>query len=718
MHKRKVPFIEQRQKTECGLCCVAMISSYYNHEVTVNELQTELETGRDGTSFTQLADLLEAKGFKTNGYKVNGSIEKLPKDMLPAIVFWNKSHFVVLESVGGTHCSVLDPEYGRMRYRIDEFNHHFTKYLLTVDKTNQVENRKVKEDYSKIYKMIFKLDWSSISLVVTTLLMYMLSVAMPVLIRNVVNDLSNSAWEFVYKKSLSLLLMFSLFYLIISSLREFSSINLENSIDRRMNETTISKLFRLPYDFFSKRSKGDLVYSLNSLPNIRSLFTSRLLMGSLDLGVIVIGLIYLLRTDLLIGALTIGLVGVSLSLLFLTRTRIDQNNRAVILSQNILENKQIEIIYSMLGIKMEGFEEEVHQQWQNSFDKYLYRYKVSSYYSSFVRILHEFISLVSPLLVLVGGFYLFGIKKIDLGTVLASYSFASMIFGKVSSVFDTVTGFIHSKAFMRRLNDILESEEEKTDGIKHDVKGSIRIDDVSFSYTKDSEKVLNNVSMSIRPGEKIAIVGPSGSGKSTLSKVLVALYKPSQGAIYFDGVSESDIDAEYLRKQIGIVPQDMTLFNKSILDNITNDREVKMEDVYKVCKMVNIHDEILEMPMGYETLVSEMGLNLSGGQRQRIVLARALLKKPKIILLDEATSYLDNINEKQVMDVFKNEGITTIVIAHRLSTILDSDNIYVLDQGEIVEKGTHEELMRLEGQYYQMYETEVNEIERGEQDDK
>ena len=242
--------------------------------------------------------------------------------------------------------------------------------------------------------------------------------------------------------------------------------------------------------------------------------------------------------------------------------------------------------------------------------------------------------------------------------------------------------------------------------MKHDLSGSIRLENVSFSYTKDSKRVLSDINIQINKGEKIAIVGSSGSGKSTLSKLLIGLFPPTTGKILFDALDYDSLDKQYLRQQIGIVPQDMTLFNKTIFENIAGDFPVSHEEMVEVCKLVNIHHEIMEMPMEYNTLVSEMGMNLSGGQRQRIILARALIKKPKIILLDEATSYLDNVNEKEIMQRFKDQNITIIVIAHRLSTIIDSDNIILMDKGKAVANGKHKDLLKNEI-YKELYTPDI-----------
>ena len=275
----------------------------------------------------------------------------------------------------------------------------------------------------------------------------------------------------------------------------------------------------------------------------------------------------------------------------------------------------------------------------------------------------------------------------------------------MNSIFDTIVAFYNSKMFLSRVVEILEEEHEVNGNIRHDLNGSISLKNVSFSYTKDSKRVLSNINIEIHKGEKIAIVGTSGSGKSTLSKLLIGLFPATTGKIFFDNFEYYSLDKQYLRQQIGIVPQDMTLFNKTIFENIAGSSSVSQEKMEEVCKLVNIHDDIMEMPMGYNTLVSEMGMNLSGGQRQRIILARALIKKPKIILLDEATSYLDNVNEKEIMQKFKEQNITIVVIAHRLSTIIDSDKIFVMEKGKIIEQGSHQELLQGErGLYRKLYQ--------------
>lgn len=304
------------------------------------------------------------------------------------------------------------------------------------------------------------------------------------------------------------------------------------------------------------------------------------------------------------------------------------------------------------------------------------------------------------------GILLYFNTSITLGVVIAVYSMSNMFFGLSISLFNGWNNYLLASSYMERLRDIIDTEVEfKPDNPRQvNLRGEISLDSVSFSYTKHSQAVLKDISMTINQGEKIAIVGQSGSGKSTLSKLLLGIYMPTKGDIYYDNINLLDIDMKILRKQMSVVPQDIYLFNKSILENIRmNQTHITMEQVKAAAEIAQISDEIEMMPMGYHTIISELGMNLSGGQRQRIALARALITKPKIMLLDEATSSLDTINENNVSRYLEEIGATRIVIAHRLSTIIDADKIYVLDQGRIVETGNHSMLMAAGGLYSRMY---------------
>lgn len=703
--KRKIPFIEQHQKTECGLCCVSMVSSYYNHEISVKDLRSQKETGRDGTSFHNLIDLLERIGFDVKSFRFpKDQIDTFTKIPVPAIALWESKHFIVIEKVTSQFIWVVDPELGRLKYDLKEFSEGFSEYLISITSNDNVTKKKSKNSYSVIYKKLGDSWQYFLPLLLVTLISYAVNFILPIWMQKILNKVSEG-FKINQSNLIVNFLIFTFLYFSIMLGQRYLSINLANNVDSRLNNSVIEHLFKLPYKFFSTRSSGDLIYSINSLARIRQLFTNQVLLGVLDAGLVICILAYFTYVDSIVGILTFLLLSINLLLLLLTRQNLEQKNKAFVISQNDLQNKQIEMIYSMMGIKMEGFEKQTYEQWRHYFDKYLYRYKHSEIFSGIVNSLFIIITFVSPFILIF--ITLISSEQLDnpLGGMFAIYSLSTVLFSKINSIFDTIVAFYNSKTFLSRIMEILEEEVEENGDIKLDLSGSIKLKNVSFSYTKDSKKILSNINIQINKGEKIAIVGSSGSGKSTLSKLLIGLFPPTSGKILFDSTNYYSLDKQYLRQQIGIVPQDMTLFNKTIFENIAGDLSVSYERMVEVCKLVNIHQEIMEMPMAYNTLVSEMGMNLSGGQRQRIILARALIKNPKIILLDEATSYLDNVNEKDIIQRFKEQNITIIVIAHRLSTIIDSDQIFVMEKGEIVEQGKHSELLQIEdGLYQKLYQ--------------
>jgi ABC-type bacteriocin/lantibiotic exporter with double-glycine peptidase domain len=313
---------------------------------------------------------------------------------------------------------------------------------------------------------------------------------------------------------------------------------------------------------------------------------------------------------------------------------------------------------------------------------------------------------VGPFCILLLGIKLCVSGNITIGGVIASYSLATTFITTSVSLFNMLNNFNLASSYLERINDITEAKEEiiPKNPTKINITGDIEFRNVSFSYSNTSDYVIKNLSFKIEKGKKTAIVGTSGSGKSTLIKLILGLYEPTEGEIFYDGVNLKNIDKSELRKQIGVVPQDMSLFNKSILDNIVlKNKTLDMDNVKSATDIAQISKEINDMPMKYNTLISDMGMNLSGGQRQRIVLARAVVNNPKLILLDEATSSLDTINEKKVSQYFKNNGSTCVVVAHRMSTITNSDKILVLDNGFLAESGTHKELLSQNGIYTKLH---------------
>ncbi|HWV22732.1 MAG TPA: peptidase domain-containing ABC transporter, partial [Thermomicrobiales bacterium] len=371
-------------------------------------------------------------------------------------------------------------------------------------------------------------------------------------------------------------------------------------------------------------------------------------------------------------------------------------------------------IKGIATLKASGAETRTLDHWSGLFAEQLTASVRRGHVSALIGTLLTVLRLLAPLLLLWIGALRVLDGSMSLGTMLALQALAASVLTPLTSLVANAQQFQMVGAHLERLGDVLEAEPEPTGGIDVEVTGRIALDNVSFRYDDRSRHVLRNISLEIEPGQKIALVGRTGSGKSTLAKLLLGLYEPTAGEVRYDGVSMQHLNRGTLRRQLGVVMQDPVLFSGSIRENITfNDASLTQEQVVEAATLAAIHDEISAFPMGYDTWLSEGGGGLSGGQRQRLALARALAHHPCIVLLDEATSSLDVATEARIERNLRDTEATRIVIAHRLSTIRDADQILFLEDGMIVERGSHDELMELEGQYAALVNQQVGGVKSG-----
>lgn len=705
--KRKVPFIEQLQLTECGLCCICMILRFYKSYETLQELRTHLDLGRDGSTLKQLNSLMKQLNFTTKIYR--SSVAGLSQIKLPAILFWNENHFVVLEKINKKFAYIIDPACGRVKIEISEFSDAYSGYALTGSpKEDFVPRKKKKSIWFYFLPIIFQKKLLFMKIGLFSLISYFLTIGMPIFIQNLIDNVMLKKDFNYFKNSFIFLGIFSLIYLIFNFMKNSNLIKLRVIIDKSITSTVVEHLLKVPYKFFDMRNKADLLFSVNSCYVIRETFATQMINGLIDCGAVIFIIYYMYHQSILLTGVATILFIINLIIVSITQPLMLEHSRYLITEQNKVQSIQVETLFSMLGIKMSATEKDIYDNWNKKYEHYLNKYENKEKISNYIQTLMSFVQMISPLIILCVGIYLSIMSLITVGQVIAFYSLSTTFFSLSYSVLNIWLSFINSTLYLERLGDIVttEVENQSKELIKADIKGSIRLNNVSFSYSKNSKQIIRKVNLNIKTGEKVAIVGKSGAGKSTLAKLLVGLYTPTEGDIFFDDIHIDKLDKKYIRKQMGIVPQDVSLFNKDIYANIVMDREdISLEKVKKSCQIAQIADDIENMPMGYNTIISEMGMNLSGGQRQRIVLSRAILSEPKVLLFDEATSSLDYINEKQVSDYFTSMGCTRIIIAHRLSTIIDSDNIIVLDEGEIVEQGSHEELMKNNGVYSMLYKS-------------
>lgn len=694
------------QQTECGLCCAGMLMNYYGYNISISSLRAENDIGRDGSSLLQVKNLLKKHGFDVKVYRtVFDGLKELKE---PTIVLWEHRHYIVVKKIYKNKVKVIDPEYGTLTYSIEEFKEGFSGFAIYAQPTENMPEPEEKPKFSKnIIPLLFKNKWLYLGILICSIATYVGSVGFPIIIQKLIDELSR---ESVMSK-VPFVLAAGAAYILFEFLKSTQLIYLQANIDQDINNGIFHKLLRLPYKFFDMRNKSDILVSMSSGMAIRDVLVRQIIDGIIECGAIAVIMVYLFKQNVMLAIISLIVFAIEFFIMFAVQFVLKERGMSMIASQKKLQEVQTETIFSMLNVKMLSLEESVRKKWDTRFEVYKRNFTHRELLGNALSVCSFAIVNVVPLILLIVSLMFAWDGRMTLGTALAFYSLSGTFFSLASSVCTMFISIVNSTMYIDRISDIMDQKEaESNEGKpKIDIDGNIELENVSFRYSKNSADVLKDISLSIKKGEKVALVGRSGSGKSTLAKLLVGIYQPGSGEVYLDDHKLSEIDTSYAYRQMGIVPQEITLFNKSIYENIVANRDdITQEDVEEACRIVGIADDIESMPMRYNTIVSDMGMNFSGGQRQRLALARALAGKPKILVLDEATSALDNIYEKSISDQLQDIKVTRIVIAHRLSTVYDADKIVVVEKGQIAEVGTHEELIRKGGLYKSLYEHEDN----------
>jgi ABC-type bacteriocin/lantibiotic exporter with double-glycine peptidase domain len=491
--------------------------------------------------------------------------------------------------------------------------------------------------------------------------------------------------------------------LVATYLRGAMLLYLEARLDSHLMLSFFEHVLSLPFTFFLQRPSGDLLMRLAANSAIRELLTGRTISVILD-GSFVVGYLgVLLFWAPGFGTAVLGLGAVQAALMLATTKRMralaNQDLVAAAESQSYL----VEALTGIGTLKAAGAEDRALHHWSNLFYRHMNVTLRRGHLSAALDSAMTTARVLSPLILLWLGALRVLEGSISLGSMLALNTLAASFLTPLGSLIATGQQLQLVGAHLDRVMDVIRAKPEQ-DRVKvrpsPKLKGSIDLKRISFRYTPFSPWVLRDVSVTIQPGQKVALVGATGSGKSTLAKLLLSLYTPTEGEILFDGMPLESLDYRTVRRQFGVVLQEASLYSGSIRQNIAlNDPGLPLDRVMRAARLAHIHDEIMKMPMAYETPLAEGGAGLSGGQRQRIAIARALAHQPAVLLLDEATSHLDVVTEELVDRNLQSLPGTRIIIAHRLSTIRNADLILVLEQGEIVERGSHQELLA-SGDYY------------------
>ncbi len=743
-------YLNPLDSTDCGPTCLRMIANHYGREYSSNFLRKINYLNRQGVSIYNLGKAAEQIGFKAIVGEL--SLKYLTeKAALPCILYWDKSHFVVLHHI--KKCKKLfsketiyefhlaDPGTGKIK--LDEAT--FTKYWLgdmkkgfglfleptTVFYSYQSDEDKpqkttLKSAYQFLATYFSRYKQNYFQVVVSMALAAFISLLFPFLTQSIVDvGIAQKDIDFI-----KLVLFFQLALFLSNTFSDIIRSHLLLHISARINISILSdfltKLMKLPMSFFDSKMSGDLVQRINDHQRIEQFITSSLLTTAFSVINLVVFTVVLLNYNFTIFAVFIvgSLCSVVWTLLFMRwRKSLDYKRFRALSSTN---EKLYEMVNQMPEIKLNGFEKYKQWEWQE-IQVRLFKLDISHLtLEQYQRIGSDFFDQLKNITITFFSAYSVIRGEITFGMMLAISYIVGQLNVPIHQLISFFNVFQTTKIGIERMNEVYgEEDEEKGESItqlsqpKNSFEG-IELHNVSFRYGgSSSEKVLKNIDLQIPKGKTTAIVGSSGSGKSTLIKLLLKFYQPSEGQIMLNGFQLEKLSTNWWREQCGSVMQEGHIFSDTIKRNVIMSDEVgDSERLVQAVDMANISDFILELPLHFETQIGDAGIGISTGQKQRILIARAIYKNPDYLFFDEATSSLDAKNERIIVEnlnEFTNGGSagrkTVIVVAHRLSTVKNADQIVVLEKGEVMEVGTHKELVHKKGHYFNLIS---NQLELGE----
>lgn len=713
----RVRFQMQCADTECGAACLAMVLSYYRVHTTVRQLRERLSIGRDGLSALTLAKEGRRAGFQVQGYRTDPA--GLAGLRLPAIAHWRGNHFVVVESYSPRKVTIVDPTIDRMVLDHKMFEQNFSGTALEFTPTDRI--RPAPRQRLRVLSFLrpfFPRTPGVVAVVLLTSVLLTALALLPAVATRYIVDTVVTRGDHTMLTVLGLgIVAFTVGNALTTFARAELLLHLENRVDTDMMQRFIRHLLSLPYAYFQLRTGGDLLSRVGSNTMVRQLITSQFLSMFLDSG-LVVGYLVLLTTISPWYGLAVGLVAVlELGMMAAYTRRVQALTHRSLVEGAAAQSYLMETLVGIETVKVSGAEDKVFRHWQRLFANQL---RASTRRGSLDNLIQTSITLFQfgvPLGLLWLGADQVLANTLSLGTMLALNSVAGSVLNPLITLATNVKQLQSVGVYLARLHDVMteRSEQNNTDGRRSlALSGGVQLSNVSFRYGVDSPAAIHQVTLTIESGQKVAIVGRTGSGKSTLARLILGLYQPTEGVIAFDGVPLGEIDLRNLRQQCGAVVQDAHVFSGSIAENLTLCRpEAGYSEIVEAARLAEFHRDVEKMPMAYETRLLEGGVGLSGGQRQRLALARALVGRPRILLLDEASSHLDANTEERINQNLKTLDCTRLMIAHRLSTVRDADVVLVVHDGRIVEQGTHDTLTSRNGFYAELVAAQLSAGEIG-----
>lgn len=707
----KVPLVLQMEAIECGAASLAMILAYYGRFVSLEKLRVECGVSRDGSKASNMLRAARKYGLTAQGYKKEDP-EEVRQFSLPQIVFWNFNHFVVLKGIKGNHVYLNDPAVGPRKISLEEFDQSFTGVILTFEPGP--EFKRGGEKFRILPALVQRLKGVKTALlyvVLAGLFLVIPGLVIPTFSKIFVDNILVGQMYGWAKP----LLVGMVVTAVLRGALTYSQQHYLLRFETRLALSWSARFFRhvcyLPVQFFFQRHAGDVSSRVTLNDTVARLLSGDLAANMVNGVMIVFYAFLLFQYDMLLSS--IGVAVAVLNMLFLryvSRKRVDLNQK--------LQQEQGKLIGASMGglqmietLKATGAENDFFSLWSGYQAKVLNAQQELGVTNNLLTSVPPFLSALNSAAILIGGGLRVMNGHLSMGELVAFQSLMASFIAPINEMVNLGAKIQEMTGGIKRLDDVFQHEPDsqfksdssgRIEGTDSDseaefgkLEGHVDLRNISFGYSHLEPPLIKNFNLSLKPGTKVALVGGSGSGKSTIAKLVSGLYQPWEGEILFDAAPRRAYPRRVITNSVAIVDQEIFLFEGAVRENLTMwDKTVPDAQMIQAAKDACIHDDIGFRPNGYNSLVEEGGRNFSGGQRQRIEIARALVTNPRIVILDEATSALDTKTEKQFNDNMRRRGCTTIIIAHRLSTIRDADEIIVLDRGNVVQRGTHEEMIK------------------------
>lgn len=683
-HRPSLPVVLQDERTECGLACLVMVGCYFGHQIDLAGLRKRFTASTLGSNLRLLQDIAMQMGLRARALQV--PIQDLALMTGPAVLHWNMNHFVVLKKVRRNSIIIHDPAFGVRKVPLEEVSRAFTGIVLAFEKSDDFQILRLRQKVSlfALVKQIRGLSRFLMTLLCVALCIEVLGLVNPLFMQYVTdNVIATTEINNLVTITLAFLLLMCL-QASMTIVRDNMAIYLSHHLTEQFSTHIVQHLLRLPLAFFEKRHKGDLQSKFQSIAHIQQKLSVDFLSAVLDGVFMVLNFVVMLLYSPLLSLMVFGALTIFVVVRFCSYHLLKNQTEASLYQQGKAATSFLEMLQGMMPIKLFLKEQDRMQVWRNANVQALN----AEIMLSKMQVIYKMVSMLlfqgEYIVVVCMGSFLVLRHQFSVGMLMAFLSYRTLLVHKSSSLIQTVFDYQLIKVQLNRLNDIMCADPEPMShgfGNVSDIQGAIRLHKVSFCYEGAGSPTFRHLSLTIAAGEKVAIVGPSGCGKTTLLKVMMGLLVKTEGQICIDNTPLEILGLQSYRQIIAAVMQDDVLFSGSILDNIAFfESHVVRERVYEVAALACIHDTIQRLPMGYETLVGDMGSILSGGQKQRILLARALYRQPKILFLDEATSHLDAAHEHSINQALCALSVTQVIIAHRKETIAMADRVVDLSR--------------------------------------